>query len=61
MSEKKHINASTIARIAGNILSGTPIRSMTDDDRVILIHEAVVWAREIAAEVERTEPKDGAQ
>lgn len=56
MSEpKKHggITASTIARIAGNILSGTPIRAITDENRAIMIREAVVWAKDIAIEAER--------
>jgi hypothetical protein len=49
------ISASTIARIAGNLLSGrTPSLSMSSDKKAV--KWAVQMAREIAAEVERTTP-----
>ncbi len=59
MSEKKAINASTVARIAGNIC-GTLMdgHDWEDGDTAYLrlsIH-VVKMARAIAAEVERTEP-----
>ncbi len=66
MSEKKAINDSTIARIAGNILSGYVLAHRTDKDdspavhdavlavRQRAVHDAVEMARAVAAEVERT-------
>lgn len=45
-TKKGEINESTIARIAGNIMSG----------RDIGVDEAVSLARRIAAEVRRTQP-----
>lgn len=44
------INESTIARMAGNILSGYLVHDATD------VVRAVALARAIAAEVERTRP-----
>jgi len=53
VSEKKAINASTIARIAGNIMSG--YRGGAEQEEDDYIQCAVSLARRIAAEVERTE------
>lgn len=47
---------STVARIAGNILSGSML-SEDAEHRVQMAKRAVMLAREIVAEVERTEPK----
>ena len=60
MSEKKTLNASTIARIAGNI-AGTILQQTHDPkygvEALTLVARASVYiARAIAAEVERTEP-----
>lgn len=52
MSEKRIINNSTIARIAGNILSG--YAEVDAKRRKEVVARAVQQAREIAAEVERT-------
>jgi len=53
---------STIARIAGNILSGErPGHRIGDDEgqqRRVLVRWAVALAREIVAEVKRTEPQE---
>jgi hypothetical protein len=48
------ISKSTIARIAGNLLSGFAFDEYSSDDEIRLIREAVAIARGIAAEVERT-------
>lgn len=59
MSEKRKYD-STVARIAGNLLSGHPKLFIDNDGLPIfdgaLIGEAVLAARAIVAEVERTEP-----
>ena len=51
---------STVARIAGNILSGIPLLAVcTESEREeeqILVERAVARARAIVAEVKRTEP-----
>ncbi len=53
------ISESTIARIAGNILSGLKAPDMsTPSQRQYAAQLAVTMARAIAAEVERTAPKD---
>jgi hypothetical protein len=52
MTPKKY--DSTIARIAGNLLSGFPFDEYSADDTIRLIAEAVAMARGIVAEVERT-------
>ncbi len=58
MSEKKAINDSTIARIAGNIAAGFVGRKPEQEDHAQWITDVVAWsvclARKIAAEVERT-------
>lgn len=61
MSETKRKYDSTVARIAGNILSGRYVSNdgrLTDHDRYA-IQWAVAMARAIVAEVERTEPEAG--
>jgi hypothetical protein len=54
MSDK--INASTIARIAGNLLSGyATVYEPRRQEVVLSVQRAVALARSIAAEVGRTE------
>jgi len=48
---------STVARIAGNLLSGFPFDEYSLDDGLRLVSEAVAMARAIVAETERTEPE----
>ncbi len=48
------INDSTVARIAGNILSGYQFTHKTNQDDSQAIAQAVEMARAIVAEVERT-------
>lgn len=55
MSEKRKYD-STVARIAGNLLSGFPFDEVSADDTIRMIREAVAMARGIVAETERTEP-----
>jgi hypothetical protein len=63
MSKHDTITESTIARIAGNLLSGKEIctvelGSIADKhERKTVIREAVAFARAIAAEVVRTRPQ----
>ena len=52
MSTKGEITESTIARIAGNILSGYVAAEAGDVERAVKV------ARAIAAEVQRTTPKE---
>jgi len=47
---------STVARIAGNLLSGVSLLESTAEQETVLVYLAVRRARYIAAEVERTEP-----
>jgi hypothetical protein len=47
---------STVARIAGNLLSGFPFDEYNSDDTIRLAREAVALARAIVAETERTQP-----
>lgn len=54
MNEKRKYD-STIARIAGNLLSGSWPEGA--DRREELARLAVMMARAVVAEVERTEPK----
>lgn len=56
MNAKKKYD-STVARIAGNLLSGVWDRSSTDDEQEVIVEWAVSMARAIVAEVERTEPQ----
>ncbi len=61
MSEKKleRISESSIARIAGNLLSGYSgfyVIGKETPERLVVVRSAVAMAREIAAEVERTRP-----
>jgi hypothetical protein len=49
-----HISESTIARIAGNLMSGYV--EVDDWRRAEVVQRAVKQAREIAAEVQRTRP-----
>jgi len=56
MSTKGEITESTIARIAGNLLSGSRFAAL---DEAAAVHAAVEVARAIAAEVQRTTPKEG--
>jgi hypothetical protein len=53
------ISESTIARIAGNLLSGTPREWQQARQRETTVAAAVATARLIAAEVERTAAKCG--
>ncbi len=57
MSETKRKYDSTVARIAGNLLSGYPLLHQTNDDETLLVHLAVHRARAIVAETIRTEPE----
>jgi hypothetical protein len=61
MSEKRKYD-STVARIAGNLLSGVMANTggvaQWSDVSDNAIEAAVVAARAIVAEVERTQPKD---
>ncbi len=57
MSPEKPINNSTIARIAGNILSGQGkfnASELTDEQVAAVAGQAVRIARAIVAEVDRT-------
>lgn len=55
MSEKKSINASTLARVAGNIAAGLMTHpEFGPNDETVM--RAVALARFLVAEVERTEP-----
>jgi hypothetical protein len=54
MTEKKKYDT-TIARIAGNLLSGYD-RAINDSMREAMARDAVALARAIVAEVQRTEP-----
>lgn len=55
MSEKKKYD-STVARIAGNIVSGWNHSAIADSDTIIkMARQAVLIARAIVGEVERTE------
>ena len=61
MNTPKRKYDSTVARIAGNILSGfRPDYTLDRDDKVeqqrVMAQWAVAMARAIVAEVERTEP-----
>lgn len=47
---------STVARIAGNILSGFPFDEYTPQDQERFVVEAVQMARAIVAETKRTQP-----
>jgi hypothetical protein len=64
MSDLKRKYDSTIARIAGNLLSGTnavKVHGAYGDDALRhLAQQAVRLARAIVAEVERTEPESKA-
>ena len=51
------ITESTIARIAGNLLSGERFYTFVDGGESVVV-AAVRMARAIAAEVRRTTPKD---
>jgi hypothetical protein len=61
MSERKY--DSTVARIAGNLLSGIRLWTaegkplLSDRDRRMLAGEAVALARSIVDETKRTEPQ----
>lgn len=55
MSEKKKYD-STVARIAGNLMSGYEWYDLTPRERDEFAFEAVAMARAIIAETERTEP-----
>lgn len=58
MSEKKKYD-STVARVAGNLLSGNPyILSWDENDVRTLVARAVRAARMIVEETERTERVD---
>ncbi len=48
---------STVARIAGNILSGYPVLSKTHDQNIRAVRMAVAMARGIVVEVKSTELK----
>lgn len=48
---------STVARIAGNILSGHKL-ALDEANRPQMVYEAVRTARAIVAEVQRTEPQE---
>ncbi len=50
-----HISESTIARIAGNLLSGIKLHLGESDEREV-VQRAVSRARAITAEVQRTRP-----
>jgi hypothetical protein len=56
MSNSRRDYDSTVARIAGNILSGSFL-SEDPEHRKLLAVRAVEIAREIVAEVRRAEPK----
>lgn len=51
------ISESTIARIAGNLLSGDQEAWKSENSRPRAVYHAVATARDVAAEVERTKPK----
>ena len=53
------ITEETIARIAGNILSGYDYRVRDDASDEKAVRRAVKMARAIVSEVYRTEPLDG--
>lgn len=55
VSEKKKYD-STVARIAGNIMSGYEWYDLTPRERDEFAAEAVAMARAIVAETQRTEP-----
>jgi hypothetical protein len=52
MADKNAISESTVARIAGNLLSGVDIHA---HNRESAVRNAVATARAIVAEVKRTE------
>ena len=59
--QKPGINESTIARIAGNLLSGYQGFYALNGEiplRADVVRKAVAMAHEIAAEVQRTAPKE---
>ena len=52
--QSDRMSESTVARIAGNLLSGFPFDEYDADNTIRLIAEAVAMARGIVAEVWRT-------
>ncbi len=61
MSEKKSINDSTLARIAGNILAGfagNPELNRETATDAVLVRTSVGLARAIVAEIERSAPTE---
>jgi putative N-acetylmannosamine-6-phosphate epimerase len=61
MSTKGEITESTIARIAGNLLSGYGHNYQTREDDHRFVTRAVHLARAIAAEVQSTAPQPDAE
>jgi hypothetical protein len=55
MAERKY--DSTVARIAGNLLSGAAADWLPDNTRGWTVRQAVATARAIVAETKRTEPE----
>lgn len=47
---------STVARIAGNLLSGVACNRLSHDEKDSVVNQAVRMARLIVAETRRTEP-----